>query len=73
MQTKTFVRGQNCFVEGEEVKDIIFLEEGEFETTKKIYIKKNQENKVICQFKRMESYKDKTFVEKLLDPDSKVS
>ncbi|CAI2385589.1 unnamed protein product [Moneuplotes crassus] len=63
-----YVRGQTIVSEGSHVKDIILLENGEYEMTKNIYIQKK--NKVICEYFRIESDKDQSLIESLLDPDS---
>lgn len=72
METRTFVRGQTLYNEGDPVENILFLESGEFETTKNVYVKKNKENKVVCEFMRICSDKDRNLIQKLLDPQTKI-
>lgn len=69
MTSREFLRDQILVTEGDQVEDIILLEEGEYEMTKNIYVKGN---KVVCEFLRIQCDKDQTFIESLLDPDSKV-
>jgi len=54
MITQNFVLNQKLFSEGDPVKYIYFLEEGEFEVTKTHYIK-NQKTDVRCEFLRLSS------------------
>ncbi|CAI2360861.1 unnamed protein product [Moneuplotes crassus] len=68
MTSREFVRGQILVSEGDQVEDIILLEEGEYEMTKNIYVK---DTKVVCEFLRIQCDKDQAFIESLLDPDSK--
>lgn len=71
MKKEKFVHGQKIVVEGSPIDSILFVDSGEFEIKKTLYIHKSRSS-IEYKFLRYISSRDKKFLKKLLDPDTKI-
>lgn len=71
MKKQKFQIGQKVTVEGVECEDIFFVESGEFEITKALYLHKARSS-TYYEYLRITSTRDSKFLQKIFDPDTKV-
>ena len=69
MKRETLVHGQKVLTEGSNSEFVYFIESGEFEVNKDIYLVKER-NESWFEYLRFISTKNRKFLKHLLDPDT---